>query len=185
MMKLVEAVERWGDDFEERYIYQSPTGPLYPKVNIGAIEGGAPYRPVFFAGRCSIYVDVRIPPKLRPVTVQQELEEVLNGAGVDYELQAYHSLLGHEGVGVEPLVGSVQEVYQHLFGKPIRPEEPARASIWTDTNVYNELGVPAVKVGPKGWRPTPRVEEIRIDEVLHAAQIYALVALDICNRERA
>ena len=37
---------------------------------------------------------------------------------------------------------SAEEVYQHLFNEKIKPETPDRASIWTDTNIYNELGIP-------------------------------------------
>jgi acetylornithine deacetylase/succinyl-diaminopimelate desuccinylase-like protein len=112
------------------------------------------------------------------------LAQALNRAGVDYELDVYKSLLGHEGKNVEPLVRSAEEVYQHLFGEKIKPEAPDRASIWTDTNVYNELGIPAIKIGPRGRRIGPRNEEIDIDVMLKAAQIYALMALDICSRER-
>jgi hypothetical protein len=54
MIEIIEAVEWWGAAFEQKYVYQSPTGPLLPKVNIGAIEGGAPYRPNYFPGRCNI-----------------------------------------------------------------------------------------------------------------------------------
>jgi acetylornithine deacetylase/succinyl-diaminopimelate desuccinylase-like protein len=57
MTKIIAALEEWGTAFEERYVYNSPTGPLWPKVNIGAIEGGAPYRPNYFPGVCAIYVD--------------------------------------------------------------------------------------------------------------------------------
>src|SRR5919202_7034795 len=184
MTKLVEAVERWADEFEEKYVYQSPTGPLWPKVNVGAIEGGAPYRPNYFPGVCSVYVDVRIPPQLRPVAVQQELDRVLAVTGLDYELEAYKSLLGHEGKDVEPLVGAVEEAYQYLFHEPVKPEPPERASIWTDTNIYNEMGIPAVKIGPRGKRIGPRAEELSIDQMVRAAQLYALVALDICSRRR-
>ncbi len=35
-----------------------------------------------------------------------------------------------------------------------------------------------------GKRIGPRAEEIRIDEMVKAAKIYALIALDICSRER-
>ncbi|MBI2987657.1 MAG: M20/M25/M40 family metallo-hydrolase [Deltaproteobacteria bacterium] len=42
MTKIIDALEKWAERFEEQYIYNSPTGPIYPKVNIGAIEGGAP-----------------------------------------------------------------------------------------------------------------------------------------------
>ncbi len=57
MTKIIETLEKWAERFEEQYIYNSPTGPIYPKVNIGAIEGGAPYRPNYFPGVCSVYVD--------------------------------------------------------------------------------------------------------------------------------
>ena len=184
MTKIIAGIEKWAEGFEERYIYNSPTGPLFPKVNIGAIEGGAPYRPNYFPGVCSIYVDIRMPPQVRPVTIQHEVEKTLASLGVEYELDLYKSLLGHEGKGVDPVVQSLEEIHQHLFGSKLRFEAPDRASIWTDTNVYNELGIPAVKIGPRGRRIGPRAEEIDIDEMVKAAQIYSLVALDICSRER-
>ncbi|MBI1993142.1 MAG: M20/M25/M40 family metallo-hydrolase, partial [Deltaproteobacteria bacterium] len=154
-------------------------------VNIGAIEGGAPYRPNYFPGVCNVYVDVRTPPQVRPVTVQHEITKALSSLDVEYEMEAYKSLLGHEGKGVEPLVQSVEEAYQLVFGGKLKFEAPDRASIWTDTNVYNEMGIPAVKIGPRGKRIGPRAEEIDIDQMVKAAQIYALVALDICSRERS
>jgi len=184
MTRIIDALEEWAAEFEEKYIYESPTGRLLPKVNIGAIEGGAPYRPNYFPGVCSIYVDVRMPPQVRPVTIQSELEQMLNRLGVDYDLDVYRSLLGHEGKNVEPLVQSAQEIFLHLFNEKIKPESPDRASIWTDTNIYNEIGIPAIKIGPRGRRISARNEEIEIDVMVKAAQIYALMALDICSRDR-
>lgn len=54
------------------------------------------------------------------------------------------------------------------------------------TNVY-ELGIPAIKIGPRGRRIGPRNEEIEIDTMVNAAKLYALMALDIdiCARARA
>jgi acetylornithine deacetylase/succinyl-diaminopimelate desuccinylase-like protein len=184
MTRIIAALEQWGERFEQRCVYNSPTGPLYPKVNIGAIEGGAPYRPNYFPGVCSIYVDIRMPPQVRPLTIKQEIEETLSNLDLDYELDVYKSLLGHEGKNVEPLVECAQEVHQYLFGEKIKPESPDRASIWTDTNVYNELGIPAIKIGPRGRRISARNEEIEIDAMMKAARLYALMALDICSRER-
>jgi len=184
MTRIIQALEKWAESFEVKHIYNSPTGPILPKVNIGAIEGGAPYRPNYFPGVCNLYVDIRTPPQLRPVAVQHEVEKTLSALGAEYEMEVYKSLLGHEGKGVEPLVKSVEEVYEHLFGEKVNPEAPDRASIWTDTNVYNELGIPAVKIGPRGKRIGPRNEEIKIDDMHKAAKLYALIALDICNRER-
>ena len=185
MTQIIDAIERWGAEFEAKYVYDSPTGPLYPKVNIGAIEGGAPYRPNYFPGVCAIYLDIRMPPQIRPVQIKHELEKTLNNTGLDYEMDIYKTLLGHEGKNVEPLVNSATAAYQYLFGDKIKHEAPDRASIWTDTNVYNELGIPAIKIGPRGRRIGPRNEEIEIDAMLKAAQLYALIALDICTRERS
>jgi acetylornithine deacetylase/succinyl-diaminopimelate desuccinylase-like protein len=185
MTRVIAAIERWGSEFEEKYIYQSPTGPLLPKVNIGAIEGGAPYRPNYFPGVCSIYLDIRMPPQVRPVTIKHEIESALKNLGLEYELEFYKSLLGYEGKNVEPLVQSAEDIFQHLFGEKIKPESPERASIWTDTNIYNELGIPAIKIGPRGRRIGPRNEEVDIDVMVKAAQLYALMALDICSRDRS
>jgi acetylornithine deacetylase len=182
MTKVVEALERWAEDFEERYIYQSACGPILPKVNVGGIEGGAPYRPNYFPGVCSIYLDVRTPPGLRPVTVLREIRQALDPLGIAYDLEPYRSLLGHEGQGVEPLVDALHDISRFLFGRPLQPENSQRASIWTDTNVYNEIGIPCVKVGPRGKRHYPRAEEIPIETLVKATQIYALAALDLCNR---
>jgi acetylornithine deacetylase/succinyl-diaminopimelate desuccinylase-like protein len=185
MSRIIAALEQWGEAFEQQYVYNSPTGPLLPKVNIGAIEGGAPYRPNYFPGVCSLYVDVRMPPQVRPLTIKHEIEQTLAKLELDYELDVYKSLLGYEGKGVEPLVECAREVHQYLFGANIKPESPDRASIWTDTNIYNELGIPAIKIGPRGRRISARNEEIEIDEMLKAARLYALIALDICSRARS
>ena len=56
MLDIVAAVDAWGEDFEERTVYQSRhDGPIISKVNIGAIVGGAPYRPNYSAGICEYW----------------------------------------------------------------------------------------------------------------------------------
>ncbi|HXG53157.1 MAG TPA: M20/M25/M40 family metallo-hydrolase [candidate division Zixibacteria bacterium] len=184
MMKVVEAVDRWAADFEKRRVYQSAVGPLLPKVNIGAIQGGAPFRPNYFPGVCSLYVDVRTPPELRPLEVQRELKKALAGAAVDWELEMYASLMGYEAKGVEPIIEAVRRAFVTACGKePPRPN-PFRASIWTDTNVYNEMGIPAIKFGLGGKKYAIRSEQIDIEEIYVGAQVYALAAAEICNWEK-
>ena len=79
------------------------------------------------------YVDVRMPPQVRPVTIKYELDQVLEKLGIDYEMDIYKSLLGHERKNVEPLVRSAEEIYRYLFGersalgiKRERAKEPRR-----------------------------------------------------------
>jgi len=184
MMKVLEAVDEWAAEFERAHVYTSPHGPIVPKVNIGAIQGGAPFRPNYYPGVCSLYVDVRTPPELRPIQVQHELKAVLSQLGIECEMEMYASKMGYQAKGVEPVIKVIEETYQSLFGKKTPAPTGLHASIWTDTNIYNELGIPACKFGLGGGRWKFRSEQIDIENIFQAAQVYALAALEICNWEK-
>ena len=185
MMKVLQAVDSWAAEFERAHVYQSAHGPIVPKVNIGAVQGGAPFRPNYYPGVCAVYLDVRTPPELRPVQVQHELKDVLAKLGIPYEMEMYASKMGYESKNAEPIIKVVAESYQALFGK--KPPKPTglHASIWTDTNIYNEMGIPACKFGLGGGRWKQRSEQIDIEDIYQAAQVYACAALEICNWEKA
>jgi acetylornithine deacetylase/succinyl-diaminopimelate desuccinylase-like protein len=183
MMKVLQAVDTWAAEFERAHVYASPHGPIVPKVNIGSIQGGAPFRPNYYPGVCSIYVDVRTPPELRPTQVQRELRSALATVGVEVEIEMYASKMGYEARGAEPVIKVIEESYQSLFGKKTPAPTGVHASIWTDTNIYNELGIPACKFGLGGGKYKFRSEQIAIDDIYQAAQVYAAAALEICNWE--
>lgn len=193
MVKVIQAIDAWAADFEKSRVYQSANGTVIPKINIGSIQGGAPFRPSWYPAICSLYVDVRIPPHLRPIQVERDLREILSGTAIEYELEMYGSRMGYEAKGIEPVVKAIEETYQMLFGEnTARPASSAvegwssrrSTSVWTDTNIYNEMGIPACKFGLGGQRWKVRSEQIEIEEIYRAAQVYALVALEICNWER-
>lgn len=184
MMKVIAAIDNWAADFETRCVYRSAIGPLLPKVNIGAIQGGAPFRPNYFPGVCSVYVDVRTPPELRPVQVQRELKETLQKTGIKHEIEMYASLMGYEAKGVEPIVEVVKQAFVAAAGKEPPAPNPFRASIWTDTNIYNEMGIPTLKFGLGGKKHAIRSEQIDVEEIVIGARVYALAAAEICNWEK-
>lgn len=184
MMKVVQAIDVWAADFEKRCVYQSAIGPIIPKVNIGAIQGGAPFRPNYYPGVCSLYVDVRTPPELRPLQIQRELKAALSKTGLQYEMEMYASLMGYEAKGVEPIIEAVKQAYKGVCGKEPPAANTFRASIWTDTNIYNEMGIPALKFGLGGKKYAIRSEQIDIEEIYIGAQVYALSAAEICNWEK-
>jgi acetylornithine deacetylase/succinyl-diaminopimelate desuccinylase-like protein len=184
MMKVLQAVDAWAAEFERAHVYSSAHGAIVPKVNIGAIQGGAPFRPNYYPGVCSIYLDVRTPPELRPLQVQRELKAALSKLGVEYEIDMYASKMGYDAKGVEPIVKVIEDSYQSLFGKKTPTPTGIHASIWTDTNIYNELGIPACKFGLGGGKWKIRSEQIDIDNIFQAAQVYAIAALEICNWEK-
>ena len=184
MVKVLQAVDSWAAEFERAHVYASPHGQIVPKVNIGSIQGGAPFRPNYYPGVCSIYVDVRTPPELRPVQVQRELRAALGKLGVEYEIEMYASKMGYEAKGAEPVIKVLEESYQSLFGKKTPAPTGVHASIWTDTNIYNEMGIPACKFGLGGGKWKIRSEQIDVENIFQAAQVYAAAALEICNWEK-
>jgi acetylornithine deacetylase/succinyl-diaminopimelate desuccinylase-like protein len=78
----------------------------------------------------------------------------------------------------------LDQTYRTLFGEKPPPANTFRASIWTDTNIYNEMGIPACKFGLGGKKHAIRSEQIEIEEIYRGAQVYALAALEICNWEK-
>jgi len=185
MTKVLQAIDSWAAEFERAHVYQSAHGAIVPKVNIGAIQGGAPFRPNYYPGVCAVYLDVRTPPELRPVQVQHELKDILAKLGIEYEIEMYASKMGYESKKAEPIINVVEESYQALFGKKTPKPTGLHASIWTDTNIYNEMGIPACKFGLGGGRWKQRSEQIEIEDIYQAAQVYACAALEICNWEKA
>lgn len=192
MAKLIQAIEDWGRDYEFRYTYESPAGKVVPKVNIGAIRGGKPYNPSRTAPECSIYVDVRIPAPVDPLTVQQEIREVINLQGLGGEIEPYMIRKGYEGKNVKRLVESITEAHHKVRGAEPPPMSPAERSMWRDINVFNEVGIPAVTFGPRRLSDPKTVERsagldkkyMEKDDLVNTARIYALVALDICGTEK-
>jgi acetylornithine deacetylase/succinyl-diaminopimelate desuccinylase-like protein len=96
----------------------------------------------------------------------------------------YASLMGYEAKGVEPLIEVVKQAYQNVCGKEPPLANTFRASIWTDTNIYNKMGIPTLKFGLGGKKHAIRSEQIDVEEIYVGAQVYALAAAEICNWEK-
>ena len=182
MLSVIEAIESWASEYEERYTTEFPVGLMVPKVAVGAIRGGLPFSPSLGAESCSIYVDVRVPPQLSFATVERELRTVVlsqeQGAGVEM----YMARRGHEGKNVEPLVDSIRRAHRKIRGKDCPPVSTPEMSMWRDLNVFNEVGIPAVTFGfPRRNEPGLGERFVDIDDLVDCSKMYCLVALDICG----
>lgn len=188
---VIQAFEKWATEYEARAIYRFAGGEVHPKANIGAIAGGVPFKVANSPIACSLYIDVRTPPGMQPRQIQKELRAMLDDTGIDYELELFTTQMGYEGKGVEPLVGAISEAHEAVAKKPLPAIDPVENSMWTDTNLYNELNIPAVKFGiGAALRPGPDGElhnmvrlrdSTSIDDLLQATKVYALSALRICG----
>jgi acetylornithine deacetylase/succinyl-diaminopimelate desuccinylase-like protein len=191
MIPLIDALERWAVDYEKRSIYPFGGGEVHPKVSIGSIMAGAPFRVANTPLGCSIYVDIRVPPNKLPIEVLREVRQALGSAGVEFTMDPYLTQRGYEGEGVEPLVEALQGAHEFVIGQPIRTIHPGETSMWTDTNLYHEAGIPAVKFGIGGvLRDSPQGERFgkvrvpdttSVDDLIKAAKMYAAASLAICG----
>jgi acetylornithine deacetylase/succinyl-diaminopimelate desuccinylase-like protein len=195
MTHVVQAIEAWAPQYRERHIFDSGLGKMEPTINVGAVEGGFPFKASYQPAVCHIYVELRLTPVMRPTAAVSELQEVLERLRqtmpeLSYELQVYASNFPSTVTPPESRVVQVAlETQKRVLGNaPNNP--PSRVfHFWNDTNVFRQHGVPAVIVGPGGERETSGVFEpgqhVAIRQLEDAAKIYALAALELCSLSRA
>ncbi len=185
MLPVLQAIERWGARYQQERQYPFPGGVIIPKVNIGAIEGGVPTKPNYEPGICYAYVDVRIPPGVKPIDTLREVEQVVASTGIPVETEMYLSQPGCDGKGVEPVRAAVESAHALVFGSAPGKISSDQTSMWNDVNIYNWYGIPCCKYGPSGISyGKKREERVAIDDLVRAAQVYALAALSICTQKR-
>jgi acetylornithine deacetylase/succinyl-diaminopimelate desuccinylase-like protein len=99
---------------------------------------------------------------------------------VPVEIEPFVYRRGYESRGVEPLVGCVEAAHRRVFGsEPGRPVIPI-TSMWRDSNVFNEVGIPTVIYGP-GASVGGGNFAMEIDALTQAARVYAAIALEVCG----
>ena len=182
MIPIIQAIEAWAVEYEKKFTIDYPVGKMVPKVSIGAIRAGAPYKPSTSPNKCSIYVDVRVPPPVDFVDVERQLREVVLSQGMGGSVECFMSRKGYVGKNVEPLVGAIRNAHQTVRGIPPPPINTAETSMWRDVNIFNEVGIPAATFGmPRKSAPDEPQRFVEIQDIVDAAKMYALVALEICR----
>jgi acetylornithine deacetylase/succinyl-diaminopimelate desuccinylase-like protein len=185
MFKLGQRVEEWAYEYEQKYRYECAGGVIVPRVNIGAIRAGVPYKIARTVQQCAIYVDVRITPVQEPLDVREELRRLMSDAGIDgeVELYAYRPAFEAEPNKVEPLKSAIMRSHRATLGTDPGPPPIPASSMWRDINCFNEMRIPAITYGP-GVSAGGGTYGIKIADMITATRVYALTALDLCNQER-
>ena len=148
-----------------------------------AIRSGVPYKITKTLHLCTIYVDIRITPVQDPLTIREELRRLIAGAGFEGEVELYTYRRGYEAKGVEPLAEAVGRAHERILGGRPPIAAPPLCSMWRDLNVFNEVGIPSLTYGP-GASVGGGNLSMRLTDLHTAAKVYALTALDVCNRDR-
>jgi len=186
MAPLVQRIEEWAYEYEQKNRYECKGGVIVPRVNIGAIRGGVPYKITKTVQQCAIYVDVRVTPAQNPLDVREELRRLVAGAGLEGEVELYVYRPAYEAdpQKVEPLAGAITRAHQAILGGTPPPPAPPFSSMWRDINCFNEMRIPALTYGP-GISVGGGNFGMKISDLVTGARLYALTALDLCNQERS
>lgn len=180
--EAIRAIEAWAERYEREHEWRGEGGTVVPKVGVNAIRGGLPHKVTKTPAVCDVYLDVRLNPDQRPQDVQRELEDALASAGVPAVVEPFLYRRGYQATGIDPVKDAVTSAHAAVLGG--EPSEPAvpHTSMWRDSNVFNEAGIPTVVYGP-GISTAGGKFAIDIDVLVAAARIYALTAVELCGLE--
>jgi acetylornithine deacetylase/succinyl-diaminopimelate desuccinylase-like protein len=182
MAAVVQAIEAWARQYEQRHRYDFKAGTVVPKINIGAIAGGAPFKPNFSPAVSTLYVEAFTAPGQRPMDVLREVRGVLAATGTGARATLYLSVNGYESKGAEPLVAAMEDAWQHVRGRTPEPIRSPFTSTYADLNVFAEVGIPVIKCGPSPDEPGARPatgERQKLDDLVDATKMYAVASMEI------
>ncbi len=199
--KVAEAIQDWERDYQRKYKHKF----MLPTVQIGAIEGGNPFKPGT-RPTTDIYVMVKTLPGTPPMAIKRELEAVC--AKVEKKakdilgtrVELYLSTDGYEISKNEYVVKAMEKAHREVFGKRVPYSKPIRYGITSDGSRIAAYGVPTITYGPgfgthlvdptetlapAEWdTPTGIRRGVGIENMVHCTKVYALAALDICSQKR-
>ena len=180
---VIEAVERWAYDYQQRNTFRGENGTIVPKASVNAIRSGYPFNLTSAPQLCSFYVDTRILPGANPMELRDELRAVLREVGVNGTVELFLYRPGFEATGAERLIETVRRCHDQVFDTPPAIVGEPVTSMWRDTNAFNELGIPAISYAPRAASHA-KSKSFKVKDLTDAALVYARIAMDLCNQER-
>jgi acetylornithine deacetylase/succinyl-diaminopimelate desuccinylase-like protein len=198
MMKVMQAVQKWGEEYERRCAYLG----MPAHVTLSAIEGGWPYRcsrvPVF----CTLYVDTRLMPGQEPLAVQREIEALLRGlkekdpdlAALEMDSQIFMNQWGSECAPDEYVYQAVAKAHREVHGSDV---EVTAMSFASDACELVRHGIPALNYGATGrmraaakdgdvqndWNPK-QGEHAAIGDLVETTKVYLALIADTLTPTR-
>jgi acetylornithine deacetylase/succinyl-diaminopimelate desuccinylase-like protein len=199
--KVAQAIQDW----EKEYQRKNPHKFMLPTVQIGAIEGGNPFKPGT-RPTTDIFVIVKMLPGAVPLAIKRDIEAVCERVRkrvsdiLDIRVDLYLTTPGYEISKSEPLVKVMESAHKAVFSTPVPYAKPIRYGITSDGSRIAAYGVPAITYGPgfgthlvdptetkagEEWdSPTGVRRGVGITNMVNCTKVYALAALDVCNRKK-
>jgi acetylornithine deacetylase/succinyl-diaminopimelate desuccinylase-like protein len=197
--KVAQAIQDWEKDYQQKRKHPF----MLPTVQIGAIEGGNPFKPGTQPAT-HLYVIVKTLPGTPTMAIQRELEAVCAQAeerekDIKTKVELYLSTTGYEISKDEKVVKVMEQAHQDVFGKPVQYPMAKRYGITSDGSRIASYGVPVITYGAGFGThlidPTePQITEwdnpsglrrgVGIQNMINCTKVYALAALEVCGKTR-
>ena len=181
---LLLALEEWAIKYEQRERHEFPGGTIIPKAQVIEVRGaGGVTRP---SPHCDVYIDVRLVPGKKPLTIKKEIERLVRALNIDCDVSVFQYSRGYIAKNAEPLISAIEEAHRYVFGTEPPAPPSAEVSMWRDLNVFNEVGIPSVCYGPPRQREAmsgAQNRAMKISDLIAATKVYALTALSLCGGE--
>jgi acetylornithine deacetylase len=199
--RVAEAIQDWEKEYQRKYTHKF----MLPTVQIGAIEGGNPFKPGT-RPTTELFVIVKTLPGTPPLAIKRELEAVCEKVRkresdiLDIRVDLYLSTDGYEISKSEYVVKAMERAHKTVFGTPVPYSKPIRYGITSDGSRIQAYGVPSITYGPgfgthlidptetkapAEWdTPSGLRRGVGVENMVNCAKVYALAALDICNKRK-
>jgi acetylornithine deacetylase/succinyl-diaminopimelate desuccinylase-like protein len=199
--KVAQAIQDWEKEYQRKY----PHKFMLPTVQIGAIDGGNAFKPGT-RPTTDIFVIVKMLPGAVPLAIKRDIEQVCERVRkrepdiLDIRVDLYLTTPGYEISKSEYVVKAMERAHKTVFNQPVPFAKPIRYGITSDGSRIAAYGVPAItygpgfgthlvdptetKAGPEWDSPTGIRRGVGIENMVNCAKVYAMAALDICNRKK-
>ena len=200
-LEVARAIQAWEADYQKQF----PHPFMLPTVQIGAIDGGNPFKPGTNPVT-KIYVIVKTLPQVPTMKIQRELEKVCAAAAarekdVTARVKLYLSTDGYEIPRDDYVVQAMGAAHREVNGSAMEFSEPVRYGITSDGSRIHQYGVSVItygagfgthlvdpdeqETGAEWDRPSGTRRGVGINNMVRCSKVYALAALDICSKSRS
>jgi acetylornithine deacetylase/succinyl-diaminopimelate desuccinylase-like protein len=169
----------WIPEWERRSAY----GGIDGVVNVGAIRAGEPWRVSRTPNRADLFLDIRVPPTMAMTAAREEFVALVRELRerhpeFDIESEVFVTAPGAQIDEGHPLIAAIDAGHQQVFGA-----RPARDTVrwFSDASALTRYGIETVNYGTSSGLPDPDGENLEIAGLRDMAQVYALVASEICG----
>jgi acetylornithine deacetylase len=179
MQRVLADVLEWIPQWERRSAYEGTPGV----VNIGSLRAGQPWRVSRTPDRADLFLDIRVPPTMTMNVARDAFAELVRDlrerhpqASITSEV--YVTAPGARIDPSHPLIAAIDAGHAQVFGAP-----PERDIVrwFSDASALSRYGIETVNYGTSSGLPDPDGENLEIAGLRDVAQVYALVAAEICG----